>query len=438
VSARRITIGAAAAVSCLAGLLLGGVWRDSSPASSAVVAQPSAAAQAPQLAAGFAAGDTEAQVAKLQGQLRADPYNTTLLDQLALAYQQRARETGDPTYYTKSGEALQRVLQLAPRDLVATSALGSLALSRHRFSEALVLGREAHSISPTTARNYGVIGDALVELGRYRAGFAAYDTMATMQPSLSSYSRVAHARYLLGNVPGALSAFRLALAASEGQGEAEAWTHVQLGLVHWAVGSLDEAAAEDRAALRAFPGYPLALDALARVRAAQGHLREGIALEQQAVDRIPLPQYVSTLGDLYLASGRAAPARRQYATISVIERLLRANGVQTDLETALFDADHGRESIPLARKAERERPSIDGDDVLAWTLERAGRCAEALPYSKRALRLGTPDALKLFHRGMIERCLGRTAEARVWFRRAVRLNPHFSFLWGTTARRLAR
>jgi tetratricopeptide (TPR) repeat protein len=88
--------------------------------------------------------------------------------------------------------------------------------------------------------------------------------------------------------------------------------------------------------------------------------------------------------------------------------------------------------------AQRERPSIDGDDVLAWALARNGRCGEALHYSQRALRLGTLDALKFFHRGMIERCLAHEAAARTWFRRALRLNPHFSLLWSSTARRYAR
>jgi Flp pilus assembly protein TadD len=83
------------------------------------------------------------------------------------------------------------------------------------------------------------------------------------------------------------------------------------------------------------------------------------------------------------------------------------------------------------------RPSIDADDVLAWALARSGRCSEALSYSRNALRLGTLDALKLFHRGMIERCLGRPDSARMYFARAVALNPHFSLLWSETARRFA-
>ena len=121
----------------------------------------------------------------------------------------------------------------------------------------------------------------------------------------------------------------------------------------------------------------------------------------------------------------------------MIQRLLRANGVRTDLETALFEADHGRPQLMLAREAQRERPSIDGDDVLAWTLARSGRCAEALPWSERALRLGTRDALKLFHRGFVAACLGDRRAARLYAGRAIALNPRFSIRWAPVARKEA-
>jgi len=139
-------------------------------------------------------------------------------------------------------------------------------------------------------------------------------------------------------------------------------------------------------------------------------------------------------------TGHERLARRQYALIGVIQRLLGANGVKTDLETALFDVDHGirlERTLALARLARRERPSIDGDDVLAWALARTGHCGEALRFSERALRLGTRDAPKDFHRGMIERCLGHDVQARLWLRRALGLNPHFSLLWAPLARRYA-
>jgi tetratricopeptide (TPR) repeat protein len=430
---QRLIFGAAAAGLTAVALTLGGVLHDSSSASPGAVAADTATSAGVQAAP----GDTPALVTRLQETVRLNPNNVTALDSLGLAYQQRARETGDPTYYTKSDEALQRALAVAPRDLIATSGLGSLALSRHRFREALVLGRRAHAISPTTARNYGVIGDALVELGRYRAAFKTFDTMASLQPGLSSYARISHARQLLGDVPGAIGAMKLAVDAADGQGEAAAWTHVQLGLIYLSVGRFADAAAQDRQALWVFPEYAYALDALARAEAGLGHYRSAIGFQQQAVNRIPLPQYVSTLGDLYGATGHPRLAQKQYELIGVIQRLLVANGVKTDLETALFDVDHGirlHASLGLARLAQRERPSIDGNDVLAWALERTGHCGEALRYSKRALGLGTLDALKFFHRGMIEGCLGHTAAKRAWLGRALRLNPHFSILWAPVAR----
>src|SRR5205085_10677768 len=168
------------------------------------------------------------------------------------------------------------------------------------------------------------------------------------------------------------------------------------------------------------------------VEAARGRYAHAIRLERRAVDTIPLPQFVTTLGDLEHVTGHERLARRQYALIGVIQRLLAANGVNTDLETALFDVDHGvrlYHTLALARLARRERPSIDGDDVLAWALARTGHCGEALHYSKRALRLGTLDSLKSFHRGMIERCLGHRTGATQWFTRALEFNPHFSLLW---------
>jgi tetratricopeptide (TPR) repeat protein len=430
----HVLLAAAAAVLTALALLLGGAFRDSSRAAApaAVVAEANA------LQDQFAAGDTATLVTELQDSLRARPGDAHAASLLGLAYQQRARETGDPGYYTRSEGVLRAALALDPQNLLATSGLASLALSRHRFRDALALGRRARDLSPATARNYGVIGDALVELGRYRAAFAAFDRMARLRPGLASYARISYARELLGDWRGAVAAMRLALDAAIGQREALAWTHVQLGRLYSARGRLDRAERQYRAALAGFPGYVYAVDALAQVEAARGRPARAIALERRAVDAIPLPQFAALLGDFYRTTGRERFARRQYALVAVIQRVLRANGVKTDLESALFDVDHGirpERALALARAARADRPSIDGDDVLAWALARTGRCGEAARFSKRALRLGTRDALKDFHRGMIERCLGNRRASRVWLRRALDLNPHFSVLWAPVARR---
>jgi tetratricopeptide (TPR) repeat protein len=438
---QRALFAGAAAVLAAAALLLGGAFHGGSPqpAQAGAVSAPAALSR---FAGGFGLGGTTTQlVGRLQAKLRANPEDPQSLASLGLAYQQRARETGDPSYYTKAAGVLRQALALAPHDLVATSGLGSLALSRHRFREALRLGLTAHSLGPELAGPYAIIGDALVELGRYRQAFRAFDTLGQLKPGLTAYARVSYGRELLGDTAGALQAMRLAADAATSEPEPSAWTHWQLGKLYWSIGRLGAAAAQYRIALAAFPGYVYALDSLAQVAAARGHFERAIVLEQSAVATIPLPQFVSILGDLYRVTGRAAEAEKQYGLMDVIRRLLVANGVKTDLETALFQVDHGirpAQSLALARLAQRERPSIDGDDVLAFALARPGRCGEALGYSKLALRLGTRDALKFFHRAMIERCLGNRPAARAWFERALRLNPHFSLLWAPLAREALR
>ena len=433
----RILIAAAVVLVIGTGALLGGIFRESPSPASAEIAQ--AEQQVEDFQAGFELNaSTAAFVQALQAKLGVNTNDEHAWLLLGLAYQQRARETGDPTYYTKSEGSLEQALKLDPGDSFAVSGLGSLALSRHRFVEALAFGRKAHRLAPTVARNHGVIGDALVELGRYREAFHEFDVMNKLLPDLSSYARVSYGRELRGNTAGAVKAMKLAVDAATGAREPTAWTHVQLGKLYFSHGRYRLALREMRLANMTFPEYAYGLDGQAQVEAALGHMKRAISLERAAVDAIPLPQYVATLGDLYRVTGRPALAGRQYALIGAIERLLHANGVKVDLEIALFDVDHGlapKHALELARIGQRDRPSIDGYDVLGWALARNGRCAEALPYSRSSLRLGTQDSLKFFHRGMIERCLGHVRVARTWFRRALALNSHFSLLWAPVARR---
>jgi tetratricopeptide (TPR) repeat protein len=432
---KRLVIAGTAAAVAAAVLALGGSFRDPTTAVASDVL-PTAVAE--ELQRGFAAGDTQAEVSALQAQLRADPRDAKATATLGLAYQQRARETGDASYYVKAEGILRRALALRPHDLVATAGLGQLALSRHRFREALDLGTRAKRISATTAAVYGVIGDAQLELGRYRQAFRSFDRMAAIKPSVASYARVSYARELLGDVSGAEQAMQLAVSSAVGEREASAWTHVQLGLLYLSTGRAGAAARQARTALALFPAYYVALDALAQAQAALGDLRGAIEHERAAVDLVPLPQQVALLGDLYRATGQEQKAQEQYALIGVIHRLLAANGVKNDLDIALFDVDHGirlDRALELARAGYADRPSVFGDDVLAWALARNGRCGEALHYSKRSLRLGTQDALKFFHRGFVEACLGDRAAAGDWYRRALALNPHFSVLWAPVARK---
>jgi tetratricopeptide (TPR) repeat protein len=419
-----------------AGTLLGGVARESRSAPD--VASERTPLLAETLRSGFAEGDTVGLVRRLQAAARARPSDARSQALLGLAYAQRGRETGDAAFLSRAEAVLRRANELDPSDVDALTGLAGIALARHRFADALAIGRRARIAAPAAAAPHGIVGDALVELGRYDKAFASFDRMTAIKPNASSYSRVSYGRELTGDVPGAIEAMELALDAANGRTEAYAWTAVKLGELHWSVGRIARAAAYYRLALRVVPGYGPALDALARVEAARGHTARAIALQRRAVEAIPLPHLVAQLGDLLTRAGRRDEAREQYALVRAIERLQAAGGVELDLETALFRVDHGirlRQSLRLAQRARNARPSVFADDVLAWALARNGRCAEARVASERSLRLGQRDATFFFHRGMIERCLGNPSVARTWFRRALALNPHFSILWAPVARK---
>ena len=420
---RRVMTALVVAGSVFAALALGGVLAGSDSSREVRAAGPARAEDA---------------VAALARRVEEAPRDVDALAMLAAAYQQRVRETGDPAYYPKIERLLERARTIDPDHLPTAHELGSLALARHEFRHALRLGRRAVSLAPGAAGGYGVLGDAQLELGRYDAAFRTFDRMTALKPGLDSYARVGHALELAGRTRRAEHSLRLALSAAVGRPEPEAWSRVQLGKLLFAHGRVRGAADQYRAALRALPTYAPALDQLALAEWAQGRTDRAISFARRAVERNPLPGYVAQLGDLYRAAGKEGMAREQRALIDAIERLLTESGVRVDLEIALIRADERVDpdaTVDLARRARAARPSIDGDDALAWALHRAGRCREALPWSRRATRLGTPDALKLFHRGAIERCLGHDERARGWFRRALSLNPRFSVRWAPVAAR---
>jgi tetratricopeptide (TPR) repeat protein len=388
--------------------------------------------------AGRTSTSTDTLIQNLQEHLRTNPDDWQSYSQLGLAYLQKARETGDPGYYQKSEEALERALSSEPHDYAALSAEGALALARHDFPAALEWGEKARQINPDRTYAYGVIADAQIELGRYDEAVATLQAMVDLRPDMSSYSRISYIRELHGDTEGALEMMQLAVDSGVPKSESTAWTRTQLGNLYFNTGDLDRAELEYQLTLQNRPGYIYAVAGLGRVRAAQGRMEEAIEFLNQAVTVMPLPEFVITLSDLYQASGQEHAASQQYQLLAAIEQLHRANGVDMDMEIALFNADHDRnlkETVALARKAYARRPSIHGADALAWALYKAGDYEEARTRAAEALKLGTKDSLKLFHAGMIALKLGEKEQARGYLAKALAINPHFSILYAEEAQR---
>ena len=184
---------------------------------------------------------TDKLVGSLQQKIQDNPKDFDAHIELASAYLQKVRETGDPTLYTKTEDLLDEAQKLQPQSPELFAARGSLDLARHDFAAALGYGTRALALDPQNARYHGIVGDAQIELGMYDEAIESYQEMVNSRPDFASFSRVAYARELYGDPEGAIEAMEFALQAGSGTPENVAWARVQLGNLWFGSGDLKEA-----------------------------------------------------------------------------------------------------------------------------------------------------------------------------------------------------
>ena len=376
----------------------------------------------------LAAGTTAALLGGVLREARAGAAPRTAesarLAQRGLELQERARRTTDPALYPAAERAFRAAIRLDSRNATAVRGLAALTGSRHRFREMLPLARQALELEPESAAAYGILGDALLELGRYDEGFAAFDRLVALKPSASAYARISYARELRGDIDGALEAMELAI-DSAANGEPSALMRTLAANLLAADRRLAQASLRYREALAFVPGYEPALAGLGDLALARRDREQALRLYRQAADS-SAPEYAATYGDLLASAGRPAEAATAWARAEALEARFARNGGDNRLETAEFDLNHDRNlaaALARARAGRAARPSVEGDHILAWALYKNNRCAEARTVSLRSFRLGTLDIDGLYHHSLIEACLGNEAAAADYRARVEKLNP---------------
>ncbi|MGW7068342.1 tetratricopeptide repeat protein [Streptomyces sp. NPDC054855] len=396
---------------------------DRSPSSSAAVA-PGA----------LRGADLDRGVEALQSHLRDQPEDFGGWATLGTAYVEQARTRGDPSRYREAERALDRSLELRPRNDAGLAGRAALAAARHDFTGALRHAEAALEVNPYSEGALASRIDALVELGRYKAAARAADEADARRPGVPVFTRYAYVRELRGDVAGARRALTQAVGTGSGAGGDLAYVTTALGQLAGRQGRYGEALKQCGTALRADATYLPALECRARAWAGRGETERAIRALRDVVARAPLPGPLVALGELYEARGGPgdkAKAQEQYALVSVWVSLARANGVNADLDAAVALTDHGdrdeRKAALRAAQAEwGRRHTVHTADALAWALHVDGRSEEALPYARRATATGFREASFLYHRGVIEGAAGNAAAARRWLSAARDLNPGFA------------
>lgn len=396
------------------------------------VALRAAGAGAPAALQQVSADGLAGRISALQKHLRAQPKDASGWSGLGAAYVEQARGTGDPTRYPQAEKTFARSLAVQPRDNdEALAGRASLAAARHDFTSALRDADKALKVNSYSQAAMAVRIDALVELGRYKDAFAAAKHADSVRPGIPVFTRLAYVMELRGDSKGAREVLERARQSATSPSDI-AYVSTSLGQLAFGQGRYDAARRAFGTALRAVPGYLPALEYRGRTRVAEGRVGAGVRDLEAVVRRSPLPAQLAALGEAYEARGDgkrdAEKAKQQYAVVDTWITLARANGVATDLDSALVAADHGdvKEALKAARAEWDRRQTVHTADALAWALHRNGKDREALTAAERAAEPGYRNAAFLYHRGMIEKSLGDAASARDHLAAALDLNPGFS------------
>lgn len=386
---------------------------------------------------GAATDPIAADIAKQQQELRRTPGNYMAWAALGLDYVQQAKVTVNPAYYPKAEGVLKRSLQLNSTDnYVAMAGTAALKAAEHDFAAARSWALKGLTIDPYSATLYGSLDDADTQLGRYSDAFTAAQKMNALQPGVPAFTRAEYVFELRGDLPRARQAMQRALTDAIAPAD-KAFAYYYLGELAFNSGDPQGALAQCQAGLRVDPSYAALLQGKARAEAALGRTDDAVRDYTAVVSQVPQPEYVVEFGDYLQSLGRTSDARRQQQVFAVENKLFQSNGVTLDTDPTLFYANHGQPKLALhyGQIGIKIRPFIEMDDAYAWALHANGQQEQALDWEKKAMALGTRNALFYFHAGMIERALGRQAAASTDLRRALAINPYFSPLYAPLARR---
>jgi len=409
-----------------------------------VLWQPASAQQVPpnvQTLRGADTADTDRRIAFWLARIKANPTSDQQYQYLGELYAQKGRETGDVSQHALAEQAFRTALELFPGNNAARAGLARNLVTLHDWQEAI---RQATALLQSDLRALGavaVIGDASLEIGDLDTAQVAFDTLRQKQDGPAVTIRLARLAFLRGNTDEAIRLADEAAAAAAGlnaSAEEQAFDLYVAGEYRWNRGDVAGAERQYLASLQAFPSYHLALAGRGRVAFARGDVDAAIGLYRSAVAIVPRPELLAYLGDLYAIKGDAAAAEKQYQAVDFIGTLGDVSSQVYNRELALFQATHRRDverAVNLAQAELVDRRDIYGFDAAVWTLYAAGRAADALQPAQQALSLGTGDPRLLYHVGMIELAVGRTAAGRAHLAEALALNPAFDPLGAAEARK---
>jgi pentatricopeptide repeat protein len=379
--------------------------------------------------------NTKSAMEGLINEINAHPENLKAKLQLALAYVQESRISGEHSYYDKAAlELLSDILKKEPDNVDALSSTATVLLSQHHFSDAVPYAEKAMKINPYGSSVYGIMTDAYVELGKYDEAIKMADKMVSVRPDLRSYSRVSYLREIFGNYPGAIEAMKLAVSAGLPGLEQTAWTRTYLGHLYEVTGDLQNAEMQFEITLNERPGYSFALAGLGRVEKAKKNYAAAINYFEKAKTQVKDFSFDEELTELYRISNQPEKATEHaQETIaklsSVNSSKENSHGHYADRELAYAYLNAYQYNLALTHaliEYNRRPGNIDVNQTLAWVYYKRGEYADANKYMEVAMRTGSKYPVLLFEAGLIKVKSGEKEKGFALMKASLQINPFIS------------
>ncbi|NKB87132.1 MAG: hypothetical protein GKS06_02785 [Acidobacteria bacterium] len=329
---------------------------------------------------------------------------------LATLQMRHLRETADEAVLDDVERLLRRSVELQPGDASLELQLAGALNAQHPFADAIAIAENTDA-GDSSAGPGVVLFDAYVGIGRYGDAIAVLETLeGNDDPAV--LARRGQMAELVGDDDIAFGL--LVRAARQARNSYQSRQHVawylyRLGEFNRVRDQLELAGEFVDAALRLAPESLPA--AVARARIARVTDAPARALQRWAeiAERMPHPEILAELGDLYDAAGQPDRAKEAWAEAL---RVGAEAGAAEDRPMARLLADRGwnpDEALMRARRDLTHRQDIEAWDTLAWAAYRAGELEEAAAASEKALSLGTRRADFLEHAALIEEAIADKA-----------------------------
>lgn len=345
-------------------------------------------------------GNTPAdrEISELQAKIKSAPNQGALLERLGWAFVNKARLTNDPGSYKLAEQCASAIDARNSGSAEAALLRGHVYEALHRFGDAEKIARDLVA-RRQFAFDYALLGDALMEQGRLTEAIDAYQAMVDLKPCLQTYSRVAHLRWLKGDLTGALEMAKIAAAAgSPREPEPTAWAFTRFGMYSLQKGDLRTANNASDQALELVSDFAPALLLRGKIFNAQSAPAEAVKAFELAAEKNPLPEYLWALADALRADRRDSEAGK-------VEAKILATGQRNDPRTfAIYLATRHTDaalSLELSKAELGSRRDIFTLDALAWAQLANGNLEEARSNIALALAEGTQDARLFYHAAAI-------------------------------------